>query len=168
MGSVFKAEIFAEKAHGSVNHLYDGQPYKVHLKLAVEAANRFINLIPINSRDSVLSGVWLHDTMEDARLTYNDIKKEFGMIVAEYVYALTNEKGRTRAERANDKYYSGIKAYNYATFIKLCDRIANISYSKQSGNRMFQMYKNEQPSFRSKLYDGRFDEMWDYIDELLK
>jgi ATP phosphoribosyltransferase regulatory subunit HisZ len=53
-----------------------------------------------------------HDSIEDARLTYNDvlsIAKEYmtegyAKASTEIVYALTNEKGRNRKERANEKY----------------------------------------------------------------
>ena len=40
------------------------------------------------------------------------------------MYALTNEKGRTRAERAGVKYYEGIRAVPYAPMVKLADRMA--------------------------------------------
>ena len=50
-------------------------------------------------------------------------------MAAEIVYALTNEKGRTRAERAGVKYYEGIRAVPYAPMVKLADRMANVRFS---------------------------------------
>jgi len=65
-------------------------------------------------------GGYYHDSIEDARLTYNDVMKvarnmmteEQALMATEIVYALTNEKGRTRAERAGEKYYQGIREMN--------------------------------------------------------
>jgi (p)ppGpp synthase/HD superfamily hydrolase len=92
-----------------------------------------------------------HDTIEDTRVTYNDVKSALGHYVADLVYALTNEKGKTRKERANDKYYEGIRSEKYGIFVKMCDRIANVEYSKMSGSRMFEMYKKENEDFIKSL-----------------
>ncbi|MBR1412444.1 MAG: hypothetical protein IJ577_04880, partial [Prevotella sp.] len=71
------------------------------------------------------------------------------------VYALTNEKGRTRAERAGEKYYQGIRETPYAPFVKLCDRLANITYSCSgvdgSNLRMKEVYKSEMPHFLQSI-----------------
>ena len=146
-----KAREFAEYHHNGTNHKYDGKPYTYHLSMVVEVAERFIHLIPVNKRDTVLAACWCHDTIEDCRVTYNDVKSELGEEVANIVYALTNEKGKTRKERANDKYYEGIRNTKGAVFVKLCDRIANVQYSKMTKSSMFKKYKEENPNFLSKL-----------------
>ena len=73
---------FAIEAHASVNQEYDGRPYFVHLCLVYNQAIRFIELIPQHRRDDVLNAVWLHDTIEDCRLTYNDILKISNKVIA--------------------------------------------------------------------------------------
>lgn len=88
-------------------------------------------------------------------------------MIAELAYACTNEKGRTRQERANDKYYEGIRNTKYATFVKLCDRIANVEYSLSTKNRMFDMYKKEQKHFRDMLYTDEYKEMWEYLEKIM-
>lgn len=163
-----KTEIYACKMHTKVNQEYDKMPYRFHLRSVVSFAEKFINLIPKKDRDTVIAGCWAHDLIEDAQVSYNDVKKNTNEIVAEYAYALTNEKGRNRKERANDKYYNGIVEYKHASFIKLCDRIANVSYSKQHNEKMFKMYKKEYNNFKQKLHDGRWKEMWNYLEELFK
>ncbi len=77
--------------------------------------------------------------------------QNLGKEEADIIYALTNEKGRNRAERGNDKYYEGIRNTPGAIFVKLCDRIANVQYSKMTKSRMFEMYKKENPEFMSKV-----------------
>lgn len=144
---------FAIESHASVNQTYDGKPYSVHLAMVFSQAMRFIEHIPKKDRDDVLNAVWLHDTIEDCRLTYNDIVKISNVEVAEMVYALSNEKGRNRKERANGKYYKGIRETEFATFIKLCDRLANVIYSKETNSRMFDVYKNENQDFLKHLFE---------------
>lgn len=135
--------------------------------MVVDVANKFIHLIPEKDRDIVLSSAWCHDVIEDTRQTYNDVKNATSLEVAEIVYALTNEKGKTRKERANEKYYNGIRNTPYATFVKLCDRIANIQYSMSQRSRMLEMYRKETPEFINTLYDERYDEMFEYLEHLV-
>jgi (p)ppGpp synthase/HD superfamily hydrolase len=153
--------------HGKVHQEYDGHPYRLHLKLAANEAKRFIHLIPEGDRDCVIAGTWVHDTIEDTGVTYNDVLKHTNKVVAEYAYACTNDKGRNRAERANPGYYYGIRIYKHASFIKLCDRLANVRYGKEHKDGMFAMYKREYPFFKEHLYDGRWDEMWKELEKLL-
>ena len=144
---------FAIEAHASVNQTYDGKPYSVHLCMVYTQAMQFIEHIPKKDRNDVLNAVWLHDTIEDCRLTYNDIVKISNVEVAEMVYALSNEKGRNRKERANGKYYKGIRETEFATFIKLCDRLANVIYSRETKSRMFDVYKEENEAFLKRLFE---------------
>jgi (p)ppGpp synthase/HD superfamily hydrolase len=135
--------------------------------MVVDVAHRFIHLIPKEWVDIVISSCWAHDTLEDTRITYNDLLKETSLQVADIVYALTNEKGKTRKERANDKYYQGIRETPYATFVKLCDRIANVEYSMSTRSRMLEMYRKEMPEFIETLYDEKWDEMFKYLESLV-
>lgn len=161
-----KARLYAAKQHRAVNQTYDGGDYMVHIDLAAMVGEEYIDLIPPAERQDVMDGIYVHDVLEDTHKTYNDLKSELGLSAAEYSYALQNEKGKTRVERANAKYYQGIKNYKHATFVKLCDRYANTIYSKQNGSSMFKKYKSEWPAFKSKLQDGRYEELWTNLDEL--
>lgn len=146
-----KSRILAKNYHSDVNHTYDDKPYTFHLNMVEAFGQEFIYLI--NSKKAVvLSACQLHDTIEDCRITLNDLKKEVGEEVANIVYAVTNEKGKNRAERANAKYYKGIRKTEFATFVKLADRLANVSYSKTKGKKgMFEKYKKENPKFVYQL-----------------
>lgn len=84
------------------------------------------------------------------------------------MYAVTNEKGRTRVERANENYYKGIRETEGATFVKLCDRIANVQYSKMTKSSMFDKYKKENVNFMIGVDADKFPEMKDYLTELFK
>ncbi len=158
-----KAKNYAISKHLSTNHYYDGKPYSYHLRMVVEIARKYIHLIPEHMRDIIIAACFCHDLIEDCRVTYNDLAKETCFDVAEIVYAVTNEKGKVRKERANDKYYEGIRNTPYATFVKLCDRIANLEHSKSSESTMLPMYRKENPNFINKIYDKHYEEMFEYL-----
>lgn len=155
-----QAKKYGIKCHEDTNCLYDGKPYVTHLEMVYDTALKYIHLIPEEEQENVLCACFVHDVIEDCRETYNDVKKATNEQIAELAYALTNEKGKNRKERASDKYYEGIRQTPYATFIKVCDRIANYEYSKQQGSRMAGRYEKEMGDFVSKLYDDRYKEMF--------
>ena len=164
-------------------------PYEFHLRMVAEVANDFKHLLDdtkdyftgedyrgskqdqVTLRTACLRAVFCHDLIEDCRVSYNDVKNQLGQEAADIIYAVSNEKGKTRAERANDKYYEGIRNTPGAVFVKLCDRIANVQYSKMTKSRMFEMYKKENVNFMIKL--GRevgnpYEEMYQYLINLFE
>ncbi len=159
-----KTKQYAIKCHAETNHMYgEKQPYSVHLEMVYNIATRFIHLVPEENRDNVLAACWAHDVIEDCRQTYNDVKAATNEPVADMVYALTNEKGKNRKERGGPIYYSGIISTQFASFVKICDRIANVQYSKNTGSRMFDIYKNENRNFELRLYSDFYKEMFDHL-----
>lgn len=156
--------------HEKTNHLYDDYlPYKFHLRMVAGVAEDFIHLIPNGLQLNIKVACYGHDLIEDARCSYNDCKNELGSFIAEVIYSVTNEKGRNRAERANDKYYEGILKQEGALFVKLCDRIANVQYSKLTKSRMFEMYEKENSHFERSLRwkNNALDPMFSFLSELL-
>lgn len=156
----------AHALHAAVGQTYDGdKPYGYHLDMVADAVRCYGAEICQSPEDVVpmLFAAYFHDSIEDARQTYNDTKKTAlrfmseiqALMATEIVYALTNDKGRTRAERAGEHYYEGIRQTPYAPFIKLCDRLANASYSargsNEGNNRMHEVYHNEMPEFLEHL-----------------
>lgn len=143
---------FCIEKHRETNHMYDTYlPYEFHLRMVATAANDFIHLVPKTLRDTCEISAYGHDLIEDTRASYNDVKSILGEQAADIVYAVSNEKGKNRKERANDKYYQGIRETPGAVFVKLADRIANVQYSKMTQSRMFEMYKKENDHFLSSL-----------------
>lgn len=140
--------------HQKTNHLYDDYlPYEFHLRMVVSVCEEFSYLLGNDEfKQNCFLAAWGHDLIEDTRVTYNDVKKVLGEKVADIIYAVTNEKGKNRKERANDKYYEGILNIPGAVFVKLCDRIANVRYSKMVKSSMFDLYKRENIDFLHKLH----------------
>lgn len=156
----------AHDLHQSVNQSYgDDLPYGYHLDMVVEGIRQFGHLVCVREEDvlPLFFGGYYHDSIEDARLTYNDVMhtarqyltEEQALMATEIVYALTNDKGRNRSERAGEKYYEGIRTTPYAPFVKLCDRMANITFScsgTDAVNRhMRDVYRQEVPHFLSSI-----------------
>lgn len=162
-----KAIAYAQKCHVDTNHLYDRSPYFYHLQSVATIAERFIKYVPPDLRDIVLAAAWCHDTIEDTRQTYNDVKTAIGEQAADIVYALTNEKGKNRKQRANEKYYSEMRVIPVAVFVKLCDRLSNIIHSSTSQSSMLIAYRKEHQFFYEMLFDGTYLELWEEMDKYL-
>ena len=151
----------ASELHG--NQKYDTHPYSVHLKAVVENVEKYCDFYGSDSDliNTLRFAGAFHDTIEDVpSFSYNDLKKEakkvlrddfYVNLAAEIVYACSNDKGRNRKERAGEKYYEGIRKTGYAPFIKACDRLANIEYSKQHESRMLGVYKKEMVDFLKNI-----------------
>lgn len=171
--------------HESVGQTYDkNQPYGVHLSMVADAAMKYGYEVVAKEEDVVplMFAAYYHDGIEDARLTYNDVTAvarkymdaEQAYMAAEIVYALTNDKGRTRQERAGEKYYAGIRETPYAPFMKLCDRLANMTYSfsgtNDANNHMHRVYESEWPHFKGAITvncdDSRFSMPVSMIQEV--
>ena len=181
----------AHALHASVNHAYDRiRPYGFHLDMVVNWVRKYIEDVCVSEQDilPIYFAAYYHDSIEDARLSYNDVMKiakevmdeEQAYLATEIVYALTNEKGRNRAERANEKYFAGIREIPYAPFVKLADRLANTSYAFSKGTadslRMSKVYREELPGFLDALKvegtDVRFslpaamvEDLWEVIPQ---
>ncbi|MCM1107689.1 MAG: hypothetical protein NC388_01405 [Clostridium sp.] len=187
-----RIRLAAHELHDHVNQHYSGNlPYGYHLDSVAGCVQEFAHEVCVAEADVVplLFAAYYHDSIEDARLTYNDVKRhaltaggmdeERAVMATEMVYALTNEKGRNRAERANEKYYAGIRSTPYASFLKAADRLANMRYSARltspTNIRMMGVYAGEWEHFLASLRvdgtDVRFSvpaSLVQKIEELIK
>jgi (p)ppGpp synthase/HD superfamily hydrolase len=102
----------------------------------------------------IVQATYLHDTIEDCGVTFNDIKHEFGITVAELVYAVTNGMGRNRKERAKQPYSIMATTTPCAIIIKLADRLANVKTKNvDKHSRMYLVYKGEFKEMYHMLYN---------------
>lgn len=177
----------AHMLHESVNQQYDKKhPYGFHLDMVADSVFKYGHLICQSEHDvlPLFFGAFYHDSIEDARMSYNDVTKaarlfmddDQAYMAAEMVYALTNDKGRTRAERAGERYYQGIRETLYAPFLKLADRLANTTYSFTHCNKenvhMKEVYREEMPHFLEAINahsdDPRLGLPQEMIDDIYK
>ncbi len=160
--------LYADTEHKRVNHNYDENDYVFHLDMV---RSHMLNIIEcvneLEGFDSnfmfvLLCASYTHDLIEDCRVTYNDLvndlQKKYGGLseqqaiqVAELTYAVTNEKGKTRSERANKKYYDEMREVPGAVLLKIADRTANLQYSKETDSSMYLKYVKELPDFINSI-----------------
>ena len=172
--------------HQATNHFYDKYlPYEFHLRMVVQVYYDFARLLEKNmftekfvvecdiTEHVIISSCWGHDLIEDTRTNYHEVLNKAGKDIADIIYALTNEKGRNREERGNEKYYEGIRNTKGATFVKLCDRIANVQYSKMTHSSMYDKYKKENDKFLEMMgfNPSNSHQLWDmfiYLENLFR
>lgn len=164
----------AEQAHE--NQKYGTDPYKTHLLSVIEVLHRFGYKVEEHNFNpkiaTLVVSAWLHDVLEDTVLTRSHIVYDFGEEVAELVWRVTDEPGKSRKEK-KQATYPKIKADPWAIVLKLADRIANVEAGlkmKNLGNKnLFNMYQKEYSDFRNNLYsaDGP-QELWLHLDSLLQ
>jgi len=161
------------------NQRYGKHPYSYHLGMVADNVTRFKHLLP-SEDDYIVAycGAWGHDLIEDARVTYNDIRNQVKIKgkngeplnekIADVIYACTEEKGRNRAERLSVKFYNDLKENKIGWFVKLCDVLANVTNSKKTGHGMLKKYKKEYPKLKSILYIKEYDELFVELETLLE
>jgi (p)ppGpp synthase/HD superfamily hydrolase len=153
-----EAKLISVQAHGlqTYDEIY---PYKKHLYDVVDVLKRFGF-----SGKYIIAG-YLHDIIEDTALSYNKVKRRFGLDVAEIVYCVTDELGRNRAEKKR-KTLPKTASNPDAIIVKLADRIANIEHGGK-----IDMYAKEYAEFRDYLYENTPSngaDMWIHLEKLLK
>jgi len=152
-----EARMVGVKAHS--NQSYDEIfPYEKHLDDVVDVLKRFGF-----SGKFIVAG-YLHDSIEDDGISYNDINKHFGREIAEMVYCVSDESGRNRAEK-KAKTLPKTASNPDAIILKLADRIANVEHAGKIG-----MYSKEYGEFKEALFGSSKDEakaMWEHLDNLL-
>lgn len=157
------------------NQKYDGNlPYSKHLDFVHAQYKRFNYLIGDGWVDygtwtvlqSLEMGCYGHDLIEDARVTYNDIVEKVGPEVAEVIFCCTETAGRTREERHDLSYYQRCASNRLAVFVKLCDIMANVTYSILTKSKMYKKHKAEHEKTMKYLYREEFKPMYDYLDKL--
>jgi (p)ppGpp synthase/HD superfamily hydrolase len=125
--------------------------------------------IPVKDRQDVFSAIFEHDTLEDTDCSFDELVNITNYRVATIVNAVTTTKSGSRKERFSDEYYDKIKNTKYATFVKLCDRIANVKYGVDNNNPIIKMYQKEHDNFKKKLYvQNQYEELWSYLDKLIE
>jgi len=172
-------------------------PYEFHLRMVDSVGKEFFHLLQKdmflgtymtpnqNSRLYDITSFVIenacfgHDLIEDVRVTFNNIvealknnkihiSNDNAIAIAEIIRAVTNYgRGRDRNERMPDFVYEDIRTTPGATYVKLCDRIANIRYGLLTKSSMTEKYKKEHPHFKTMLYTGEYKVMWDELEKLL-
>lgn len=156
----------AVELHG--NQLYgEKYPYVIHLDSTWAFMERFSYLLTEEELEIVKLAIPCHDLLEDTDLTKEDLGLIIGKEATDIVYRVSDEEGKNRKER-KEKTYPKMMGHKLATFVKLCDRLANVSFGYALNSREFSMYREENREFVDKLYLEHLDKMFCTLDELFE
>jgi (p)ppGpp synthase/HD superfamily hydrolase len=130
---VNKAQEFATLKHKGQTRKFGGE-YIQHPAGVADLVRHF------DGTDEMIAAAWLHDVVEDAGVTYEEIEKEFGGEVANLVDLLTTPSVITKDQK--NEYLSDkmISMSTKALTIKLCDRLDNVSDFKTASPKFINSY----------------------------
>lgn len=119
---------FAAGKHADQNQMIPGTnlPYVVHLSnVAMEV------LMAANHEDQfdlafAIQLALLHDTLEDTNTSFDELKREFGVKVANGISALTKNDDLPKDEKMNDSLNRIKELSKEVWIVKLADRITNL------------------------------------------
>lgn len=120
---ILEAADFAARKHaGQRRKGSAGEPYINHL---IEVAHLIAAAIPQTDQNLVIAAL-LHDSIEDAGVTKEELVQKFGLDVAELVAEVTDDKSLPKAERKRLQVVNAPKKSTRAQAIKLADKISNL------------------------------------------
>ena len=165
---------FCRNAHDEANCKYDGKNYYTHVSMVEEGVDKYETVF-LNYDDYYIArmGGSGHDLIEDAKLTFNDIKKASCKAVARVILDVTDVHEENRLLR--HLFTMGKTVKNHISIIvKMADMRANGLYSKTHGSNMYKKYVAEynyrKPIFKLALkwYDKYIDQevLKDFWNEL--
>jgi (p)ppGpp synthase/HD superfamily hydrolase len=121
--AVLRAAHFAAERHsGQRRKGAAAEPYINHL---LEVAELVSSALSDPDTNLVIAAL-LHDTIEDAGVTKEELIQLFGADVAELVVEVTDDKSLTKAERKRLQVVNALKKFVRAQYIKLADKISNM------------------------------------------
>ena len=171
-------EAYAKEKYREANCLYDGRDYfDSHISdvMTVVKDNGQIFLYHKDYLDTLGAGA-THDLIEDAKQTFNDIKKVCGEEVAKITLAVTDVHAENRLMRHLLTMHKTVSDHR-AIILKMADMLANARYSKLSGSGMHDKYIKEYayrkaiftmalPWYNEKLNMYEVNKFWFELDDI--
>ena len=145
-----RAKAFATAAHKAIDHRrkYTGESYIVHPAAVVE----IVRSVPHDQ--AMIAAAWLHDVVEDTRVTIKQVQEEFGIDIALLVGWLTDVScsgdGNRSARKALDREHSSAAPARAQT-IKVADLIDNTKTIVAYDPKFARVYLPEKQALLSAL-----------------
>ncbi len=151
---VEKARRFAVSAHAGIKQLrkYTLQPYEVHLKAVAHLVAS-----TEDADEAMIAAAWLHDTVEDTPVTFEEIEREFGADVTALVKQLTDISRSGDGNRATRKEIDRkhtAQASPRAKTIKLADLIDNCTDICRNDPKFGRVFLHEMSLLLEVLGEG--------------
>ncbi len=118
---------FANHAHREQKLPGSDLPYVAHLcNVCMEAVNAVLQS-GTEDINLTMQCALLHDTIEDTKLTYQDVERAFGTRVADGVLALTKDEKLEKSAQMPDSLKRILQQSSEIRIVKMADRINNLS-----------------------------------------
>lgn len=153
MNLIIRAAHFAKAAHGDQKRKYSGRPYIEHpMRVAGMIAMHPIctdkGYAPLAflPDEQMVAVAWLHDVLEDTKVTPAELEKEFGSHITTGVVHLTGTpptKGMAREDRKRHDFAKIAAAAKEVKIIKLLDRLDNLRDMDGEGDEFLKVYAKE-------------------------
>jgi len=163
---VERARVFATAAHAAVGQVrkYTFEPYIIHPAQVADivATTQYWNV-------NMISAAWLHDVVEDTKVTEDVLREEFGDGVTDLVMWLTNvskpSDGNRKTRKRKDRDHLA-QAPAEAQTIKLADLISNTSTIVKYDPKFAKTYIPEKQELLEVLTKGD-KQLWTRAYEMI-
>ena len=115
-GVVSKAYEFSERKHNGQLDDGGGSYFENHICQVVAIIKQ------VTKDKEIIAAAYLHDTLEDTKTTYEELKDNFGQRVADLVLEMTHE-----GKKDEKGYWFPRLKSKEAILIKFADRLSNLS-----------------------------------------
>lgn len=117
-------------AQALATYLHDGQVDKQGVLYIEHLANVALIVCLNTDNEEVIAAAWLHDCLEDKKISYSGLRSLVPSMCYKIVLALTQRDGEEYAEYINrlhsPKFPSDFVAYRHARLIKIADLRHNL------------------------------------------
>lgn len=155
---VDKARVFAFAAHNAIGQVrkYTGEPYTVHLEEVVSILKGYTRATG-DGTDAMFAAAWLHDVLEDTKVSPDLLRQEFGDEITDLVLWLTDvskpEDGNRAVRKAKDRLHLAAAPATAQT-IKLADLMSNTKSIRQHDPNFAKVYLKEKALLLDLLEKG--------------
>lgn len=149
---VDRAKEFATKKHQGQKR-QGGADYVIHPTRVADFVkqNKYSKRKP-----ELMAAAFLHDTLEDTSTTIEELRENFGDLVASLVGELTSDKAEILKQGKAKYLISKMKGMsNYALVLKLADRLDNVSDLHLANEKFRIKYSNETKQILNALSQDR-------------
>ncbi len=151
-----RAKKFAKEKHKGQKRKFSKEPYFNHVKRVAKNIKKYKKS---HKSDELIATAFLHDALENTDTSYEELKKNFGKLVASLVKELSNEDEKInkigKKEYLAKKMSNPKKTSSWALCIKLSDRMDNVSDLNKSNSKFRKKYVDETKYIIKKLEEKR-------------
>lgn len=163
-----RAIVFATSAHSGQIRKADGRPYILHPMAVASIVGAY------TTDNEVLAAAVLHDTVEDAGVTKDELAEKFGSRVADLVCALSENKRRDMdaadswMKRKAETVAEMATASYDVKLICLADKLANLRDMKRNydliGDKLWDCFNQKDKWLHEWYYDSVLGAIADDFD----